>query len=189
MLFLDSGHQSHAGDAYATSKTRSSSWHVHVHASSPFSWVACCLWPALAYVGPMYVAGLAALYALSLPCTVVSVSALRQARDLPPSSSVADCEHAMHATFTQWITHKLQISLFDHLILENGLVRKEFLWPSNENHFSITQRKYRKVKPLWFVELTCTRVDLMDDLCDFDHRSIASRPALQLFYNVIEMAT
>ena len=113
----------------------------------------------------------------------------RRARDLPPSSSVADCEHAMHATFTQWITRKLQISLFDHLILENGLVRKEFLWPSNENHFSITQRKYRKVKPLWFVELTCTRVDLMDDLCDFDHRSIASRPALQLFYNVIEMAT
>ena len=88
MLFLDSGHQSHAGDADATSKTRSSSWHVHVHASSPFSWVACCLWPALAYVGPMYVAGLAALYALSLPCTVV------RARDLPPSS-VADCEHAI----------------------------------------------------------------------------------------------
>jgi hypothetical protein len=52
MLFLDSGHQSHAGDAYATSKPRSSSWHVHVHASSPFSWVACCLWPILAYVGP-----------------------------------------------------------------------------------------------------------------------------------------
>ena len=123
MLFLDSGHQSHAGDAYATSKTRSSSWHVHVHASSPFSWVACCLWPALAYVGPMYVAGLAALYALSLPCTVVSVSALRRVRDLPPSS-VADCEHAMHATFTRRITHKLQISLFDHLILETGLVRK-----------------------------------------------------------------
>ena len=40
------------------------------------------------------IAGLAALYALSLPCTVVSVSALRRARDLPPSS-VADCEHAI----------------------------------------------------------------------------------------------
>ena len=94
MLFLDSGHQSHAGDAYATSKTRSSSWHVHVHASSPFSWVACCLWPALAYVGPMYVAGLAALYALSLLCTVVSVSALRRAgretcRRRPPSPIVS----------------------------------------------------------------------------------------------------
>ena len=144
MLFLDSGHQSHAGDAYATSKTRrrSSSWHVHVHASSPFSWVACCLWPALAYVGPMYyVAGLAALYALSLPCTVVSVSALRRARDLPSSAAgaVDDCEHAMHATFTRRITHKLQISLFDHLILEKWsrkkivsltILRKSFLYYS-----------------------------------------------------------